>query len=311
MSLITDSFLATFHSISFEKITDHPNILIAARFWDDERYESARTCYKFMRAIDDLIDNNKTNHRIISDREKQLFNDEVEKWINSICNSLNAHPAQRELMDTVEKFRIPLWPMKVFARSMIYDIYHDGFPTLQAFLDYSEGATVAPASIFVHLCCLTKQNGLYHEPEFDLKKIATPCALFSYFVHIIRDFEKDQRNNLNYFADDLVAKHGLDRAELKKIALGGDLPQGFRDLVQAYYVLADGYRIKTRAVIQEIAPMLEPRYRLSLEIIFNLYLMVFERIDVVSGTFRTAELTPTPNEIRERVYDTIMNFKTV
>jgi len=41
---------------------------------------------------------------------------------------------------------------------MVYDIYNDGFPTLQAFLDYAAGASVAPASIFVHLCGLTKVN---------------------------------------------------------------------------------------------------------------------------------------------------------
>ena len=56
--------------------------------------------------------------------------------------------------------------------------------------------------------------------------------------------------------------------------------------------------------------MLEPRYQLSLEIIFNLYLMVFERIDIQKGKFTTEELNPTPEETRERVYKTIMKFET-
>ena len=309
MTPLTDSFIETFNAIPFEKILDHPNILIAARFWDDERYNSAKTCYKFMRAIDDLIDNHKSYHTVISDHEKSQFNAEVEKWINSISSTPDDHPEQKELIDTVQKFQIPLWPMEVFAKSMIYDIHNDGFPTLQSFLEYSEGATVAPASIFVHLCCLQEQNGQYIEPSFDLKEVSTPCAVFSYLVHIIRDFEKDQRNNLNYFADDLVEKYGLSRAELRKIALEGEIPQGFRDLIREYYLLADIYRKKTWEVIYRIAPLLEPRYRLSLEIIFNLYLMVFERIDIEKGTFSTAELTPTPDEIKERVYRTILNFQ--
>ena len=37
-----------------------------------------------------------------------------------------------------------------------------------------------------------------------LRSAATPCAMFSYLVHIIRDFQKDQQNNLNYFADDVM-----------------------------------------------------------------------------------------------------------
>ena len=79
------------------------------------------------------------------------------------------------------------------------------FLPLKAFLEYSEGASVAPASIFVHLNSISKVNGKYDNPPFDVKWAATPCAIFSYLVHIIRDFQKDQLNNLSYFADDLIA----------------------------------------------------------------------------------------------------------
>ncbi|MDO9040372.1 MAG: hypothetical protein Q7U65_03260, partial [Bacteroidota bacterium] len=58
----TDLYYQIFDSIDFEKIVDHPNILIAAHFWDKERYQAAKNCYKFMRAIDDLIDDYKTEH---------------------------------------------------------------------------------------------------------------------------------------------------------------------------------------------------------------------------------------------------------
>jgi phytoene synthase len=310
MNALTESFIEIFNSISFEKITDHPNILIAARFWDDERYDSAKTCYKFMRAIDDLIDNHKANNIIIAENEKSQFIADVNDWINSIINATKDNPIQKELIDTLDKFQIPLWPMEAFAKSMIYDIHNDGFQTVQAFLDYSAGASVAPASIFVHLCGIKKeQNGQFIEPSFNVKEVATPCAVFSYLVHIIRDFQKDQFNNLNYFADDLIEKNRLSRQELNKIAHGEVIPQGFRNLINEYYLLADEYRKKTLQVIDVISPLLEPRYRLSLEIIFNLYLMVFERIDIEKGTFTTEELNPTPDEIKERVHSTILNFK--
>jgi hypothetical protein len=48
---------------------------------------------------------------------------------------------------------------------------------------------------------------------------------------------------------------------------------------------------------------------LSLEIIFTLYLMVFERIDLKNGKFTTQELNPTPDETRERVLNAINNFE--
>ena len=191
---------------------------------------------------------------------------------------------------------------------MIYDIYHDGFPTLQSFIEYAQGASVAPASIFVHLCGLTQQNGQYLPPPFDVKRVATPCAIFSYLVHIIRDFQKDHLNHLNYFGDDLIEKNGLNRQKLLEMAQGAPITDGFRKLVLELYLVADGYREETSQMIREIKPCLEPHYQLSLEIIFTLYLMVFERIDIEKGQFTTRELNPTPDEIKERVRKTIIAF---
>jgi len=305
----TDLYLDIFDSIDFEKIVDHPNILIAAHFWDKERYQAAKNCYKFMRAIDDLIDDYKTEHVSIAPENQAQFEADVYRWINTIAETSQNNPLQAELIETVERFSIPFWPLEAFAQSMIYDIYHDGFPTLQGFIDYAGGASVAPASIFVHLCGLTRQNGQYLPPVFDVKRVATPCAIFSYLVHIIRDFEKDHLNNLNYFPDDLIEKNGLDREKLLKMAKGMPVDQGFRNLIRELYEVADYYRLKTYEMIQEIKPFVEPRGQLSLEIIFALYLMVFERIDIEKGSFTTKELNPIWQEIKERVGQVIERFE--
>ena len=303
-----DKFLEIFNSIDFNKIKDHPNILVAANFWEEDRFCAARICYKFMRAIDDLIDNHKAMNKLIEPQERKAFVANVEEWLHMIIESKECNALQEELRATVDKYRIPIWPMELFAKSMIYDINNDGFPTLEAFLEYSGGASVAPASIFVHLNGLRKTDAGYEAPAFDVKWAATPCAIFSYLVHIIRDFQKDQINNLSYFADDLIIKNGLDRKKLREFAEGKPVNDDFRNLIRNYYLLADEYRIKTYDIIREIRPLLEPRYQLSLEIIFDLYLMVFERIDLKNGKFTTEELCPTPDETRERVYKTIMNF---
>ena len=307
----TDLYLDIFESIDFDKIVDHPNILIAARFWDDKRYLAAKNCYKFMRAIDDLIDNYKTEHVTIDPENKAQFESDVYRWINTIGETTHEIPSHRELIETINEFRIPFWPLEAFAKSMIYDIYHDGFPTLQAFIDYAAGASVAPASIFVHLCGLLHKDDSYHPPVFDVQRVATPCAIFSYLVHIIRDFRKDHLNNLNYFPEDLIEKNGLDRALLLQMAKGMPVNQGFRNLIRELYEVADVYRMKTYEMIQEIKPQLEPRCQLSLEIIFALYLMVFKRIDIETGTFSTEELNPTPEEIKERVWQVIDGFEAI
>jgi phytoene/squalene synthetase len=305
----TDLYFDIFNSIDFEKIVDHPNILIAAHFWEPERYQAAKNCYKFMRAIDDLIDDYKTEHVTIAPENQAQFEADVSRWINTIAEASQNNPQQTELIETVEQFCIPFWPMEAFAQSMIYDIYHDGFQTLEGFIDYAVGASVAPASIFVHLCGLTKKEGQYIPPVFDVKQVATPCAIFSYLVHIIRDFQKDHFNNLNYFPDDLIAKYGMDRQMLLQMAQGKPVSEGFRSLIHELYEVANFYRLKTYEMIQEIRPFVEPRGQLSLEIIFALYLMVFERIDIENGTFTTKELNPTWQEIKERVGQVIERFE--
>lgn len=305
----TREFLKTHNSIDFQKIKDHPNILIAANFWDPERYDAAKTCYKYMRAIDDLIDNYKANYREIGPNQREEFMAGVEKWLKMVAAPDSSNNLDIELALTIQKFRIPVWPLETFARSMIYDINNDGFPTLRSFLDYTQGASVAPASIFVHLCGIVNKNGIYGAPLFDVKEAATPCAYFSYLVHIIRDFQKDQFNNLNYFADDLIVKYGLSREILRKIADGMTIPDGFRSLIREYYLLAYDYKEKTQNVINRIKHLIEPKYQLSLNIIFELYIMVFERINIEKGNFSALELNPTPEEIQKRVYETIIKFR--
>jgi len=303
-----DEFLKIFESIDFDKIKDHPNILIAANFWEEERFCAAKVCYRFMRAIDDLIDDHKAKNKLIDPSERTDFITNVESWLNMIKVTNDCTNMDGELKETFLKFKIPLWPMEVFARSMIYDINNNGFPTLESFLEYSGGASVAPASIFVHLNGLHKINGIYEAPGFDVKWAATPCAIFSYAVHIIRDFQKDQLNNLSYFADDLIVSNGLSRSLLREFAEGKPVNENFRNLIRRYYRLADEYMARTYDIIEQIKHLHEPRYQLSLEIIFNLYQMVFERIDPDNGKFTAEELNPTPGETRDRVLKTILSF---
>jgi hypothetical protein len=45
--------------VEFDKILTNPILDIAARFWEKDRYEAFKVCYRSMRVIDDLVDNRK------------------------------------------------------------------------------------------------------------------------------------------------------------------------------------------------------------------------------------------------------------
>ncbi|MFA6127948.1 MAG: squalene/phytoene synthase family protein [Bacteroidales bacterium] len=302
-------YIDILNRIPIDRIQDHPNILVAAGFWEEERYRAAKTCYSFMRSIDDLIDDYKSAHKHIDEQDREKFIRKVNDWVQSIHAGRRPGLLQHDLISAIRKFRIPSWPIENFARSMVYDIYNDGFPTIQSFLEYSEGATVAPSSIFVHLCGISKRDSIWQDPLYNVKATSTPCAIFSYLVHIIRDFQKDQLNNLSYFADDRILANDLTRSQMRQIAEGAGITAGFRNLMGEYYQMADEYRAQTWQVLDRISGQVEPRYYLSLHIIFNLYLMVFERIDVDNGSFTAKELNPSPKEIHDRVYRTIMEFQ--
>jgi phytoene synthase len=284
----------------FEEILKNPILDIAARFWDGERYEAFKVCYSSMRVIDNLVDDRKATGIRISEPERERMTGAVMEWLNAVGGA-SGNTSHMSLVETRARFLIPPWPWQRLARSMIYDINHDGFKTFPDFRRYSEGAAVAPASVFMHLCGVTKKDEQYVRPGFDVRKAARPLALFCYIVHIIRDFQKDQSENLNYFAENFVAEYGLDRSMLKDIARGGGVKAGFRSLMARYYGFAEFYRRKAALMIEEIAPCLEHRYLLSLRVIYSLYLQIFERVDVKKGGFTTEELNPSPKEVRERI----------
>lgn len=287
--------------INFDEIKKHPNILIAARFWSEERYRAATVCYKFMRKIDDMIDNRKAETTELSECEKVLYIQKIDEWVNCLGLTEAIAPQFDEVVDVVKDFEIPLEIFNRFAGSMFYDINNNGFETFEQFINYSEGASVSPAAVFVHLCCLNTKNKPYVVPGLNVVDAARPCAMFSYIVHIIRDFQADQNNNLNYFAIDILKKYGLNPKDLRLAAKTGIIPDVFRNVIAFYMQHAEKYRLQTEQQIEKLAPYLEPQYLLSLEIIYQLYKQVYDRIDVSNGTFTKQELNPSPREIEVMV----------
>ena len=233
----------------------------------------------------------------------------ISGWLDSVREGRVEDEQQRTNIETLRRFRIPLWPWERLGRAMLYDLEHDGYPTFRSFLRYTEGAAIAPASVFMHLCGIEMRDGGYVPPEFDIRRASRPLALFSYLVHILRDFQKDQLAGLNYFAGDLMLKHGVSTSDLRSAAGGDRVGDTVRGLATDYVRLANYYRIRSCAALDEVTPSMADRYRLSLSMIYELYLQILQRIDVESGSFTTGETNPTPEQIKERIEYTVAAFE--
>ena len=294
--------------VDFSAVLTNPILDIAARVWDSDRYDAFKVTYRAMRVIDDLVDERKAREDDISDSEKQQIEQMIRSWTAAMLERRPPDAFGEELLEVLDRFAIPTWPFERLSKAMIYDLHHDGFASVPMFLRYCEGAAIAPASIFTHLCGLTLEGEKYAPPAYDIRAEARPLALFSYLVHIVRDFEKDQCAGLNYFADSLVAEFSLDRTELEKIAKGAEPSDSFRKLISHYKSLADRYRSSARTKLDQLLPRLEPRYQLSLELIYNLYLQIFDKIDPESGTFTAEALNPTESEVQARIEETLGRF---
>jgi phytoene/squalene synthetase len=307
MDEINSTYLDFTKTKDFDRILTNPILDIAARFWEKERYEAFRICYRSMRIIDDLIDDRKATGEKIITEEKEQLTKLIENWLKHLKEKHPIDEFQEELLITLNKFQIPQWPWIKLAKAMIYDLNHDGFKSFLIFLRYSEGAAISPASVFMHLCGVQNNNGNYSPPSFDIRLAARPLALFSYLVHIIRDFEKDHRNNLNYFANDILNNYNLTQNNLFNIATGGEISENFRKLTALYKRFALYYRNKAEKKLKVIMPQLDDRYKLSLDIIYNLYNQIFERIEPVNGFFTTEALNPTPADIKYKIDNVIKN----
>lgn len=291
------------NGIDLKKLDKHPNILLAASYWEKDRYEAAKVCYRFMRRIDDLIDDYKAKNKTINDCEKEAFTEKIEYWTNCLHGKAVNDPFMEEVVYTIRQYQIPVQLFHTFSRSMIYDINNDGFPDFQKFIAYAEGASVSPAAIFVHLCCLNEKKNGYVVPGMDLLEVSRPCAIFSYLVHIIRDFAKDFEDNLNYFAKDLMSKYKVSQKDLFNAANETNISNGFKDLISYYHSQAKFYRDQTKLTLEKLLPFLDSRKYLSMRIIFELYLLVYKRIDVESHNFTTKGLNPSNQEIFDKISD--------
>jgi phytoene/squalene synthetase len=296
--------------VDFSRILTNPILDIAARVWEEDRYEAFKVCYRSMRVVDDLVDDLKAGPIDESIGVSLAVENMVRTWIDDLRQGQPEDKFYALLLNTIDHFRLPLWPWERLGEAMIYDLNHDGFPTFIGFMRYTEGAAIAPAAVFMHLCGVDRTNDdRYQPPVFDIREAARPLAVFSYLVHIMRDFQKDHHAGLNYFATSILEMHHVSSEDLDQSARTGHPTESVQNVFATYARLAEYYRQKARHTMSRVKPALAERYQLSWELIYELYNQIYQRVTPHSPTFELSAVQPEPEAVQACIQHTIETFQ--
>lgn len=185
--------------------------------------------YAAMRLVDDLVDEHDTDPLSQNHNQAIILRARVKQWQTQACDAARGEFQSSEeayeplvftaLNHTVGRSNLGEWPWNALAGAMCADIDQHSLITWDDFLTYSEGATVAPASVFVYILACRFQDGRYTTPEnvdFYREK-ARDMAVFCYVIHILRDLARDVARSPQLVT---IPEEMLQNAGLNKDLLG-------------------------------------------------------------------------------------------
>jgi phytoene synthase len=264
----------------------------AARSLSTERRRLFYATYASMRLIDDYIDN---EFLALAPVERAALRGtamaRLECWQRCAWaaaeDRLEVAPGEADrdifvaLTHVVGRSELGPGPWCKLATALARDIEEWPIHSWQDFLDYSEGAAVAPAEVFVYtLGCRFRPEG---GSEIALPRApadyARNLALFCYLVHILRDLALDlsRAPQLVSVPRELMAAQGLN---LESLAAAVGQGQGERvwPLVEAVADFAAPYRERAQADISAFETASEPAAAELLWQIHGIYSAVFDEL---------------------------------
>ncbi|MFL6291147.1 MAG: phytoene/squalene synthase family protein [Thermoanaerobaculia bacterium] len=277
---------------------DQNNLYVVSRYFaDPEKYRAFCALYAVMRLVDDRID--EIPSRTTLTLEARAFeHGVVEFWERAVdvCRAgaapvpagvpegMNIPDLLPAFADASRRFPVPgvLW--RNFFNAMHQDLEGQRFATFRDFLDYAEGAAVAPTTIFLYLIASRSpaSGGAYRLPEgFDLLGSGRHLGIFAYLGHILRDLAADLatgREGLLYLAADDLEAFGITEEMLfADLAKRQASPQ-LRALVDELVERARARLRHGRRLLQVLDGTLTSDCAFILELIVTLYQEVVDRI---------------------------------
>jgi phytoene synthase len=176
----------------------------ALRLDSARRYEFFLATYAAMRALDDLVDREFLGR---PPREREALRprmlQQLERWESQVAAASRGEYRAEEgdlepqVFEALDEFLarsdLDAQPFHRLATSLRRDLREQSLESWAEFLQYCEGAAVAPGAVFLYLLAAEEHpDGRFElPPSVGIWEMARDLAHFCYLTHIVRDLAED------------------------------------------------------------------------------------------------------------------------
>ncbi len=270
----------------FELATKQPNHLhtAASRLSSARRYEFFLACYAAMRALDDLVDCEFLGGDVAAREElRPVMMQRLAQWEAQVeaaaRGGYTAHEDDFEprvfeaLNEFLSRSDLGAVPFARLAASLRRDLEERSLRSWEDFLEYCEGAAVAPGAIFLYLLAADEDaEGGFRYPRADqILDEARDLAHYCYLTHIVRDLAVDASRDAQLLTipEDWLHEAGF-RRDAFRLAAAAEKPT-VAPLARRLLEEAEAAGARAQIGLLGFAEDLSVAHRSILDYLFGLY----------------------------------------
>ena len=194
---------------------------LATRLLPPGKRPFVHALYGFARYADEIVDDLSST---LTPEQKRIW---LEDWSRQILDDLKAGNSKDEigiaLIDTAERFQIPLGYFEAFLHSMAMDLTVTEYTDFEALSEYVYGSAAVIGLQMVHIL------GVRREEDFDLAlEGAKKLGIAFQLANFIRDVGEDLERGRVYLPLDELARFGIDRERLGERVVDDALVEALR-----------------------------------------------------------------------------------
>jgi phytoene synthase len=267
-----------------------PNLYLAARFFKSPViYNAFCAAYASMRIIDDVVDELPDRENLSELQKKQLLG-KIQDWLGNVRDAFALEPDEGPvwlaLSDMFSKFDLPTDPWENLAAAMVMDIEMPYFKDWRTLQKYMQGASVAPAVVFMHLVLTRLEDDEYIcEWSFDEVVEATEdLAIFCYWTHILRDASRDLEigeQGLVYIPLSELTQFGLAPDDLRRMKSEKKATFAFKAMAEHLFRRARTHEQKGRHHLANVAKTADLDRVFALDFLIDIYSATLDKIEKI------------------------------